>query len=412
MAGARRDRTLSYAKVGIWILIWLATRALIVAEVDFWVPGGPELEDVNVYHIWSSWIVTTNELPLEESWQYPPGAAFLMLVPRIGGGNFGTEFVVLMLAFDLLGLWLTTRIAGEERRDTGVWVWLLVMPLLFSLPVLRFDLVPTVIAMAALLVIHRRPAWVGTLAGLGAMLKVWPIFVLFGEWNRRRLLQSIGAALAVIAMIFVASEIAFDGSFRFITNQGDRGLQVEAVAASPWHLRQVVTGTEPPVALRFGTNEIASDLGDAVAKALDLVAVAVFMAAAFWWWSRERAIRRGRRDLTDVALSRDFVFTLVLLFVVVSRVLSPQYLIWMVGLCAVVLTSRRTRVARPAWIVVGAIVLTAGLYQSPANFVIRNMALLVAALDASVAMALTVWRPEVPPEEAPVLEDAASLQDA
>lgn len=401
-----KGKLYSYAKVGTWILVWLLTRALIVAQVEFWHPGGPELEDVNVYHTWSSWIATTHSLPLEESWQYPPGAAFLMLIPRIGGGNFGIEFVVLMLAFDLLGFWLITRFAMKERRETGVWIWLLAMPVLFSLPVLRFDLVPTVLAMAALLVIHRRPSWFGALAGIGGILKVWPLFVLLGEWDRKRLLRSAGVALALIVTVFIVSEVAFGGSFRFLTNQGDRGLQVESVAASPWYLREVINGKEPPVAQRFGSNEIASDLGDAVSKALDLVAVAVFAGAAFWWWLRERGIHRGQRELTDVALSRDFVFTVVLLFIVVSRVLSPQYLIWMVGLCAVVLSSRRTRVARPAWVVLGAMVLTAGLYQSPANFVIRNTALLVAAVDASIAMALAVRRPTVSVDEPPRMTDA------
>jgi Glycosyltransferase family 87 len=405
MAGGE-GRFYQRAKVPIWILVWLLTRALIVAQVNFWHPGGAEYQDVNVYEMWSNGIVSTHTLPVENTWQYPPGAAFLMLIPRIGGGSFGTEFVVLMLLFDLVGFWLMSRFAKEEHRDTGVWIWLLAMPMLFSLPVLRFDLAPTVVAMGALLVIHRRPAWFGALAGLGGMLKVWPLFVLFGEWDRRLLLRSVAAALVVIVAIFAVSEIAFSGSFRFLTNQGDRGLQVESIAATPWYVRQVVTGKELPVAQRYGTNEIASSTGDAIGKALDLVALGVFAGAAYWWWLRNREIGRGRRDLTDVALSRDFVFTVVLLFIVVSRVLSPQYLIWMVGLCAIVLTSRRTRVGRPAWIVLGAIVLTAGLYQSPANFVIRNTALLVAAIDASVAMAWAVRRPMVRDEEPDLLGDA------
>src|SRR5439155_17376556 len=141
--------------------------------------------------------------------------------------------------------------------------------------------------MAALLVIHRRPAWFGALAGIGGMLKVWPLFVLFGEWDRRRLLRSLGAALTIIMVIFAVSDLAFSGSFRFLRNQGDRGLQVEAVAASPWYVRQVVTGKEPPVEQRYGTNEIASSTGDAVGKALDLVAIAIFAAAGFWWLRRQ-----------------------------------------------------------------------------------------------------------------------------
>ncbi len=225
------------------------------------------------------------------------------------------------------------------------------------------------------------------------MVKAWPIFVLFGEWDGRRLLRSAVAALTVVAAILLASEALFGGSFGFLGNQGGRGLQVEAVAASPWELRQVITGKGAPVQERSGTLEIASHLADAVGKALDALAIVVLAAVSAWWWLRERAIRRGRRDLADLALSRDLVFTAILLLIVVSRVLSPQYLIWMVGLCAVVLSSSRTRVARPAWVVVGAIVLTAGLYQSPANFLIRNLALAAAAIDASIALILPLRQP-------------------
>ncbi len=385
-------------KIPLWITVWILTRGMILAQVGFWLPEGPEYQDVNSYEGWSNWIASTHILPQEETWQYPPGAALLMLIPRIGSG-YGMSFVILMLLFDLVGFWLMTRFAKEEQRDTGVWIWLLAMPLLFSLPVLRFDLVPTVIAMGALLAIHRRPGWFGALAGLGAMVKVWPAFVLFGEWDRKRLLRALGASLTVVVVIFTASEIAFSESFRFLTNQGDRGLQIESVAASPWELREVITGKEVPIAQRFGTNEIDSPTADALGKALDFVAFVVFAAAAFWWWLRERAIRRGRGDLTEVAISRDFVFTIVLFFTVVSRVLSPQYMIWMVGLCAIVLTSRRTRVARAAWIVIGATVLTAGLYQSPANFVIRNTGLLYASIDAAVVLTLLVMDRSAPEEK-------------
>jgi hypothetical protein len=393
MPSARRASAF-HLKVGIWILVWLLTRALIIAQVGFWHPEGPEYQDVNTYDGWSNAIAHTHTLPGEPTWQYPPGAAFLMLIPRLAGGGYGTTFVILMLVFDVVGFWLASRFAKEDGRDVGVWIWLLGMPLLSSLPVLRFDLVPTVIAMGALLVIHRRPRWFGALAGLGGMLKVWPLFVLFGEWDRQRLLRAAAAATAVIALVFIVSEVVFAESFGFLSHQGGRGLQFEAVAASPWELRQVITGEAPSLALRSGSNEIVSGVADGIGSALDLVALLVLVGSAYWWWLRERAIRDGHRDLADVALSRDFVFTVVLLFTVLSRVLSPQYLIWMVGLCAVVLSSPRTRVARAAWIVVGAIVLTAGIYQSPANLVIRNTALFLAAIDAAMTMGFALRRPE------------------
>jgi glycosyl transferase family 87 len=390
-------------KLPVWIGVWILTRGLIVAQVGFWDQvGGVELEDVNSFEAWSNFMAANHAMPPEETWQYPPGAAFLMLIPRIGGGDFGISFVVTMLVLDLIGFALISLLARRERHDAGVWVWLLAMPLLFTLPVLRFDMAPTVIAIAALVVIHRRPTWFGALAGLGAMVKVWPIFVLLAEWDRKRLMRSAGAALATIVAVFAIAWIALGDQTGFLSNQGDRGLQIEAVAASPWQLREVIRGTPVPTVQRFGTNEIGSDLADAVGKLLDLVAVAVLAAAAWWWWMRDRAIRRGRTDLEDSILSRDFVFTVVLLFVVVSRVLSPQFMIWLVGLAAVVLTAGRTRLARPAWVVIGAVVLTAGLYQSPANFVIRNLALLVATIEASAIMVAVVLDRHSPSEETPV----------
>jgi len=386
-------------KIPIWIAVWIVTRAFMVVQVGFWKDAGAEYQDVNTYEAWSNWIASTGLMPQEETWQYPPGAAYLFLIPRLGPLEYKPSFVVLMVIVDLLGFWLMTVLARREKRDAGVWIWLLAMPLLFAFPVLRFDLVPTVIAIAALLVLHRRPAWFGALVGLGAMIKVWPAFVLFAEWDRRRLLRSIAAAAAVVVAIFAVSQIAFGDQTGFIDNQKDRGLQIESVAATPWQLRTLITETPAPLVGRFGTLEIGSDLADAVGKALSVAAFLILLAAAWWWWMRDRAIRRGREDLEDEALARDFVFTIVLLFLVTSRVLSPQFMIWMVGLSGVILATGGTRLARPAWIVVGSVILTAGLYQSPANAVIRNLALVFAAVDASWTLYKAV-RDKPAPEEA------------
>jgi hypothetical protein len=386
-------------KVPIWIAIWIVTRAFIVVQIGFWKGIGAQYQDVYIYEGWSNYLAAAHLMPWEDTWQYPPGAAYLFLMPRIGPLDFKPSFVVLMLIVDLIGLWLMTRFARREHRDAGVWIWLLAMPLLFAWPVLRFDLVPTVIALAALLVLHRRPTWFGALIGVGASIKVWPAFVLFAEWDRRRLIRSLVVAATTVAAIFAVSWVLFGDQTTFLHNQNDRGLQIEAVGATPWQLRQLAFETQAPLVPRFGTLEIASDLADAVAKALDVAALLVLLGAAWWWWLRDRAIRRGRADLADEVLARDFVFTIVLLFMITSRVFSPQYMIWMVGLSGVVLTAGRTRLSRPAWIVIGSIILTAGFYQSPANAVIRNLALVFAAIDASWTLYRAVRDEPAPKEE-------------
>src|SRR5262249_21307704 len=150
-------------------------------------------------------------MPPEDTWQYPPGAAFLLLLPRIGVAWFGVlyqqSFIVMMVLADLAGLALMIHLARRTGRSVGVWIWLLAIPLLQASPILRFDLVPTILVMAALVVVHRRPAWFGALVGVGAAIKVWPIVALFGEWERRRLAISAAVAAVAIGLSFLAAGI-------------------------------------------------------------------------------------------------------------------------------------------------------------------------------------------------------------
>lgn len=373
-------------KTWIWLAVWLSTRALIVAEVGFWATPGPRLEDVERYETWSHVLSAEHVFPGGDAWQYPPGAGLLMLLPRLFPVDYGEAFVGLMLLVDLAGLVLLARLARRGGNDIGVWVWLLGMPLLGAFAVLRFDLVPTVLAIAGLLVIHRRPGWFGALAGLGAAIKVWPVLLLFGEWDRRRLLRAGLAAAAAIALVFVASAIGFGSPLGFLSHGGDRGLQEEAVATIPWQIEQIVSGEPYSREIRFGAWEVAAPGADTVAALLRWLSLAALAAAAAWWGYRARAIRAGCAHLAEAAVSRDFVFTVVLLVVVTSPVLSPQYMVWLLGLAAVVLSAGSARLRRPAWIVVGVAALSTATFKSPELILIRDLALLCATVDATVAM--------------------------
>ncbi|HVY95611.1 MAG TPA: glycosyltransferase family 87 protein [Solirubrobacterales bacterium] len=416
-------------KVWVWAGVWVLTRAAMVVQVGFWNHAtGLQLEDTGlVYHGWSDEL-SRGVLPGGETWQYPPGAALVLLLPRLGLGltEFGQSFVGSMLIFDLIGLAMVATLGRREGKDAGVWVWLLAMPMLRTLPILRFDLSATVLAVGGMLVVHRRPAWLGALAGLGATIKVWPIVLLFGEWDRRRLLRASLAAAVAIGLVFAISAIAFEGDqVGFLSEQGQRGLQIESVASLPWHLRQLITGEAPNAVVRYGAMEIGSHPADVVSDLLDWATLAVLVAAGVWWLARTRAIGRGRDDLASVALSRDFVFTVVLLLMITSRVLSSQYLIWSLALAAVLLSTRGSRLGRPAWIAVAAAAITAAaygplgaegpfpIYGSPFNMVVRNLALLVAAIDASATMIAALRsRPAPGPAQREPVSAAAEGQPA
>ena len=174
-----------------------------------------------------------------------------------------------------------------------------------------------------------------------------------------------------------------------------------------------MTGEEPHTALRYRAWEIESGTADTIADLLKWLSLGGLVGAGVWWWARARGIRRGREDLAEPAVSRDFVFTVVLLLIVTSRVLSPQYMIWMLALAAVVLTARTSALKRPAWtVIVAALVTTSSygamgaygtsfnVYGSPFIMLVRNSLLLFAAVDACLAM-VTLVRQRGAEEESP-----------
>lgn len=386
-----RSRLATVSPIATWAAVWVATRVLMLVQVGFWNDAvGTNYQDIEFYSRWADTLADHHTMPAEDSWQYPPGAAFFLLLPRIATAladvAYQPSFVALMLLVDLAGLALLAGLARRSGRSAGVWAWLLAIPVLGANPITRFDLAPTVPAMAALVLLHQRAAWSGALAGVGASLKVWPILVLFGEWDRRRLAIATATAAGAVAATFLLAGILFGDQSGFFANQDARGLQLEAVGASPWYARWMVTGEPVPSKLSNGATEVGSGAGDAVAVALKWLGLLVLIAAALWWVARDRAIRRGRTDLADAALGRDFVFAVLLLQIVASRVLSPQFMIWAIGLAAIVLSSDGTRLRRPAWIVLAAVALTTGIHLAPANMVLRNVTLLAAAADAALAM--------------------------
>lgn len=106
-------------KYVLWGGIFLVAALVMAAQVGFWNHvTHVQLQDVTSYENWSDYIVQNHAPPTENTWQHPSGAAFLMLIPRLGG-NFGRSLVGLMLIFDLLAA-LVWRLGRRRRDDQGL----------------------------------------------------------------------------------------------------------------------------------------------------------------------------------------------------------------------------------------------------------------------------------------------------
>jgi hypothetical protein len=181
----------------------------------------------------------------------------------------------------------------------------------------------------------------GALIGAGAVVKVWPVTLLAGmaPGEQRRGLAAAAAVLAAVGAIF-ASET---GSF--LAHQNARGVEIESVAATPFMIwRQA--GWHGTVVYRFGAYQLS---GGHVALAQDASSLGLVLAAAavIGW---RLLIARGRARWRP-EFAADAPLAATLLFLVASPVLSPQYLLWVIGLAAACLAAGQTT-QRPAAVAV------------------------------------------------------------
>src|SRR5450756_1253531 len=155
--GSRRPRLLL---VAAWLLSRAALLVALVAGTTM------VLGDVVLYQGWVRGMTSGHGLPVhDERWQYPPGAAVVLLIaglePRYMWGLVGVVFVADAAVFFAL-------LRGQSPLGAAVWV---VGPsLLGPLTYARFDVVPTAFAVCGLLW-GRRPVLAGAaLADVAALL--------------------------------------------------------------------------------------------------------------------------------------------------------------------------------------------------------------------------------------------------
>ncbi|MFK0173018.1 glycosyltransferase 87 family protein [Streptomyces sp. NPDC090306] len=373
---------------------WSVTRLVLLLLVlkVFVFPGPDVTSDVSV--IYRGWfeVLRHGTFPMDDvTWQYPPAAALAILSPALLPFlDYATAFFVLAFLADLAVLGLLLHAGGRPGRTRrGAWVWVAGVPLLGPTVYARYDVMVTAVAVAALLAGARRPKLMGALTGFAAMLKVWPVLLLVGA-VRRRAWAAAAVSVGVLAVVFAA---AMPGAFAFLTFQSERGTEVESLGSLVFHVARQY-GWSGEVLLNYGSVEF---LGPYV-NVVSTVAL-VLSALAFGWlllW-RLSATRFLPRTLAEAA------FVAVLMFTTTSRVISPQYMVWLVGLAAVCQCFRGGRTGLPTALVLVASFVT--LLEFPLWFahVVASDALGVTLLfvrngllvAATLVAARRLWRSTV-----------------
>jgi Glycosyltransferase family 87 len=299
-----------------------------------WLEQG-QLSDVPVYVHYSR-LVRGGAVPYRDfRFEYPPAALPALLLPAYMSWSFATSFAVLMGAcgagcIAAAGSVLRAVDAGALRT----WAALLaigVSPLLpGSLFDTRFDLWPTLLAFGALVaIVRQRPVVSGLLLGLGSAAKLWPAVLLpiavAHLWRQR----GQGAALAVMAAFVAAAAACFlpfavlapDGLRAMFADQLGRPLQVESLGAAVLMAAQHL-GMHPLATVNSHGAQALSGHGAGFAADL-LTALEIVSVLAIWIVFARRRNATGDSVLLAAAAA-------VSALVAFDKVLSPQYLIWLV----------------------------------------------------------------------------------
>ncbi|MEY9990729.1 hypothetical protein ABIE67_002761 [Streptomyces sp. V4I8] len=378
-----------------WLLVtWALTRLVLLLFVfKVYVFPGPDVtSDVSV--IYQGWyeVLRTGTFPLDDvTWQYPPAAALPVLSPALVFWlDYSSAFFVLCFVADLAVLLLLLYVGLRPGRTLrGAWVWVAGVPLLGPTVYARYDVMVTGVAVAALLAGARHPRLMGALTAFGAMLKVWPVLLLVAA--RRR--SAWGSAALTAGGLSVLFAVAMPGAFAFLTFQRDRGTEVESLGALVFHVARQY-GWDGQVLLNYGSVEFLGPYVDVVSGAALALSGLAFGWLLLW---RVRARRFLPHTLADAA------FVAVLMFVTTSRVISPQYMVWLVGLAAVCLCFRDSRMKLPVGLVLAASFVTVLEFPVWFSHVVASDALGVTLLFlrngllvlATVLAARELWRSTV-----------------
>jgi Glycosyltransferase family 87 len=334
------------------------------------------------------------ELPYREVFlEYPPLAAPVLALPGLAGTGedaYRLAFAAFMLLVALAVLLLTGRLAQRSGGDPArAMLWVALAPLVCGAMIrTHFDLVPVALTLAALaLLVAERPRLGFAVLGLGAMTKGFPLVVaapalawLAASGERRAAFQG-AAVLAAVVVLFsaIALTLSASGAWEAVDYHLERPVQIESVPASiVLALDGAGLGDADGVS-SHRSDGLEHPAADALAVAFGVAMLAVVALFAF-------AATRGRPDARGLVLAS---LAAVAAFAAVGKVLSPQFLVWLVPLGALAFAWRMHALAAAC---AGATLLT--LVEFPARYadvVDREPFPLVVVAARNAVMLLVLW---------------------
>jgi Glycosyltransferase family 87 len=343
----------------------LAALVLLVAgwALTLWVApwSDQRVNDLFVYRTFAEPLLA-GELPYRDiAFEYPPLAAPVIALPGVVGTGeeaFRWAFALWTLGAAAGVVLLCGALAraggGDLRTVRRAMLAAALMPLLCgALLRTHFDLFPVALLLAGLLMLAREHPRAGLVVlGLGAVTKLFPIVAvpvalawLLGRGQRRAAWQGALACAAVVAVIGGAAVAASpDGALDAVRYHLDRPVQIESSPALVLLGLDEAGAGEAHSVSSHRSDGLVHPAADAVTSVfltafVALVALLCVGAAGGRRVREAAAANRGSRPLVIAGLAACAGFAMF------GKVLSPQFVIWVLPLGALAFAWRMDALA-------------------------------------------------------------------
>lgn len=313
--------------VVVWVAFLLAH--LWVGWLALTGPGMP-LGDLDVYAFWVHYGFTEGVwVGVDTLWVYPIGAIIPMLLASIAGFDaFRSMWVSLVLVADMIAF---AVLLGIRARPTHVgWWWSGFLILLGPIAVGRIDAFAVASAVCGMALLVARPALSGALLAIATWIKVWPAALIAAALValRGRVGVLVGAvALSVTVIVSMVSLGAASTVFGFLGMQQTRGLQIEAVLATPL-MWMAAAGSPAAGSVYYDTEILTFQLNGPSAELLAAVSTPVLVILAVGLLAL--GIAATIRGAEPARLLPPLTLALTLALIIGNKVGSPQFASWLV----------------------------------------------------------------------------------
>ncbi len=280
------------------------------------------------------------EMPVME---YPPFALVFFAIPGLipgGPWEYNIAYVAEVFVVVVIGLYLVRRLAGDMGFDPlrSMALYMMFILLLIEFVTDRYDIFPMVLTLASLVMfVEKRYGWAFMLLAVGMMTKLYPAVIvpiymiwMFGKSDCKGAFR--GAAVFALTAVIIAGAFWLaepETLTGFLGYHSDRPLQLESVAASVLYPLSVIGLFDARIQLfadnDFGSDNLIGAFPDAAASLLmPLMALSI---AVLWLVCLVRRRRFSSGGTGAIALA---ALMALMLFLTVNKVLSAQYLVWLV----------------------------------------------------------------------------------